>query len=57
MKIARIELTAKCGHLNGDWWEWLCVATLPDGSRVNGSVQADGLGELIAFETFEPDEL
>lgn len=52
----RIHVTAKCDHLKGNWYVWYAEKELPDGTLINGTVQADGCGEGIALETFEPDE-
>ncbi len=52
----KFHLTSKNDHLKGNWYEWFCQAELPDGTLIAGTVQADGYGEGIASETFEPDE-
>ena len=43
----------KIDHIKGDWWLWLAKRN-SDGKR--GSIQADGGFNLVAEETFEPDE-
>ena len=53
MTPTRIHLEKKVDHLKGNWFEWSCTACMPDGKTVEGSVQADGQGEMIAEETFE----
>lgn len=54
--MPRIHLTSRDSHLKGDWWEWMCQKELPDGTFIDGYVQADGSGNLVAEETFESAE-
>ena len=53
MKPTKIHLTSKSGHIKGNWFEWSCTAQMPDGRTVEGYVQANGYGEMVAEETFE----
>lgn len=55
MKPTKIYLESKVDHLKGNWFLWSCTADMPDGTSVEGAVQADGQGEMIAEETFEQD--
>lgn len=57
MNPVRIDLTGKCDHLKGNWFEWYCTADMPDGTTQTGTVQADGGGEMIAFDSFQSDDL
>jgi hypothetical protein len=49
------ELQEKIDHIKGDWWLWTCVKHIPNGISVEGSVQADGSGEMVSEESFEKD--
>jgi len=49
-------LTGKCDQFKSNWFLWSCTATMPDGSEVDGQVQADYQGECIAEDAFEADE-
>jgi hypothetical protein len=39
--------------LKPGWCEWYCELHYPGGEVVEGTVQADSQGELVAMETFE----
>lgn len=49
-----IELQEKIDHIKGNWFEWAALRNNPDGSQTEGTVQADGFGDMIAEESFEP---
>ncbi len=51
----KIELQEKVDELKSNWFEWACIAVMPDGQIIDGTVQADGSGDLIAKESFTPD--
>lgn len=42
-------------NLKPNWYIWKCQVELNNGKFIQGSVQADYLGELIAEETLEID--
>lgn len=49
-----IELQSRHDAIKeGQWYEWTAVLIKPDGSVVEGTVQACGDGDMIAKETFE----
>jgi hypothetical protein len=48
-----LELGKRLDSLKGNWYEWQCTLIKPDGNAVDGTVQADFGGDLIAKETFE----
>lgn len=50
-----IRLDSKVDQYKGNWFLWSCIATMPDGTEIEGTVQADGRGNLIAEDTFEAD--
>ena len=50
-----IHLVEKIDCLKSNWFVWQCEKELPDGTVIDGSVQADGYGIMIAEETFEAD--
>ena len=52
----KIELQEKCSAIKPNWFEWSALAIMPDGKIVEGLVQADGSGDMIAEETFWPNE-
>ena len=54
--IVKIEIGQRIDHLKGNWYEWSCTAEMPDGTLVEGTVQADGTGEGMAVETFAANE-
>jgi hypothetical protein len=54
--MPRINLICRDSHLKGDWWEWMCQKVMEDGRLIDGYVQADGTGDMIAEETFESNE-
>jgi hypothetical protein len=49
----KIYLERRLDSLRNNWFEWTCTAELSNGNSAEGTVQADGQGELIAEETFE----
>jgi hypothetical protein len=53
MKPTKIYLESKVDNLKSNWFVWSCTADMPDGKTVEGTVQADSQGEMIAEETFE----
>jgi hypothetical protein len=48
-----IELERRLDSIKANWYEWQCTMIKTDGSAVEGTVQADYQGDLIAKETFE----
>jgi len=54
--MIKYHLISKDDNLKGDWWTWHCQKELPDGTLINGMIQADGTGNMYAPETFEADE-
>lgn len=53
MNVERFYLTSKEDCLRNNWFIWRCQKELLDGTLVNGYVEADGQGMMIAVETFE----
>jgi len=49
----KIELHSRLDSIKANWYEWQAVLIRPDGSVIEGTVQACGNGDLIAMETFE----
>ncbi len=55
-KPLRVHTVSLCDHIKGNWYVWHCVAHMPDGRIIDGTVQADSAGDGADLETFEPDE-
>jgi hypothetical protein len=55
-KIQRIMCIRKVDTFKSNWYLWEAEAEMKDGSIIEGFVQADYQGEMIAYETFEPEE-
>lgn len=53
----KIHLVSRDSHLKGDMYDWICQLEKPDGTFIDGYVQATGDGNMIAPESFEPNEL
>ena len=56
VSMPNYHLISKDDHIKGDWWSWRCQKELPCGTLIDGYIQADGGANLVAYETFEPDE-
>jgi hypothetical protein len=53
--MKNIELLEKVDHIKSNWFEWAALRNEPDGSQTEGTVQADGSGDMIAEESFTPN--
>jgi hypothetical protein len=49
----KYHLISRDDHIKGDWWVWNCQKELLDGTLISGYIQADGMGNMYAPETFE----
>jgi hypothetical protein len=49
----KITLSIRGGAIKPNWYEWHCTHETENGWPVEGTVQADYTGDLIAPETFE----
>ncbi len=51
--IVDIDFVRLTEDITPTWGIWIAIATLEDGSRIEGTIQGDGID--WAEETFEPD--
>lgn len=52
----RYHIGAKIDSFKSNWYLFECERESPDGTIVQGSIQADSSKELAADDTFEADE-
>jgi hypothetical protein len=53
--IIDVDFISVVDDLQVGWAVWSCIATLDDGSTIEGTIQGDGLSHWD-IESFEPDE-